>query len=87
MDSPSVLIIGASGFIGGPVLKELMQQRTSFSRVAILAEASKVHKFSDAQANGAEIVIGSFTDPSSFKGTSPTNLITLHPQLLAYTVG
>jgi 5,10-methylene-tetrahydrofolate dehydrogenase/methenyl tetrahydrofolate cyclohydrolase len=78
MDSPSVLIIGASGFIGSPVLKELMRQRTSFSRVAVLTEASRVHKFADAQANGVKIVIGSFTDPASFKGTSLTNLITLH---------
>ena len=87
MDSPSVLVIGASGFIGSPVLKELTRQRTSFSRVAILTEASKVHKFADAQANGVEIVIGSFTDPVSFKGTRPPNLITLHPQLPNYTVG
>lgn len=72
MDPHSVLIIGGSGYLGRPVSQELMRQRFRFSRVAILTEATKVHRFADAEANGVEIILGSFTDPSSFKGKLPT---------------
>ncbi|KAF1996682.1 NAD(P)-binding protein [Amniculicola lignicola CBS 123094] len=68
MDAPAVLIIGAGGYLGGPIWKELLHQKSHFSRVAILADESKVDKFSEAKASGVEIIVGSFTDPASFKG-------------------
>lgn len=64
----SVLIIGAGGYIGSPVAHEFLKQKDSFSRVAILADASKVSKFSAIQEAGMEIVVGSFTDPKSYEG-------------------
>lgn len=70
MVAPSVLVIGASGFLGRPILQELLHQQSLFRRIAILADESKVHKFADDKANGVEIVVGSFTDPASFHGTS-----------------
>jgi hypothetical protein len=78
MDSSSVLIIGASGYLGGPISQELMRQRSRFRRVAILADELKVHKFLDAKANGVEIIVGSFTDPTSFEGMFNISLQVTH---------
>ncbi|CAI6342162.1 unnamed protein product [Periconia digitata] len=68
MTSPSVLLIGASGYLGRPILKELLRQRSLFKRIAILADESRAHKFSEDKLSGIEVVVGSFTDPTSFLG-------------------
>ena len=68
MSSQSVLIVGASGYIGRVVAQEFLAQKSKFARVAILSAVSKVEKFVDIAKSGMEVVIGSFLEPSSFKG-------------------
>jgi nucleoside-diphosphate-sugar epimerase len=68
MSSQSVLLIGASGYLGHVVAQEFLNQKLKFARIAILAEASKVDRFTEISQQGMEIVIGSFLEPSSFKG-------------------
>src|SRR5258708_6076682 len=71
MSYPSVLIIGASGYIGVPLVVEFLRQKASFARIAILTEVSKKEKFANVQEQGLELIFGSFTTPSSFKGMNP----------------
>jgi nucleoside-diphosphate-sugar epimerase len=66
--APSVLVIGASGSVGQPLVKEFQHQRSRFRRVAILSELSKAHKFSAAHNNGIELVLGSFLDFKCYQG-------------------
>ena len=66
--APSVLIIGAGGAFGRPLVEEFMKQKAKFSRVGILADPSKVSKFSNAAAQGIDIVPGSFLAPKAYKG-------------------
>jgi len=73
MPSHSVLIIGGGGYLGNFVARAFIKQKGSFSRVAILVEASKASKFSSIQAEGMEITVGSFNDPKSFNGLLPTS--------------
>lgn len=68
--APSVLIIGAGGAFGRPLVEEFIKQKSHFSRVGILADPAKVSKFSDAAAQGIEIVPGSFLDPKAYEGKS-----------------
>jgi uncharacterized protein YbjT (DUF2867 family) len=68
MSSQSVLLIGAGGYIGRAVAQEFLTQKSKFARVAILADASKVEKFAQISKEGMEVVVGSFLEPSSFKG-------------------
>ncbi|KAJ7738358.1 hypothetical protein B0H16DRAFT_1761481 [Mycena metata] len=65
---PSVLIIGASGAVGRPLVDEFLKQKSQFQRIAVLADPAKVLRFADAQKKGVEVVIGSFLDASSYKG-------------------
>ncbi|KAJ7472622.1 hypothetical protein FB451DRAFT_1339488 [Mycena latifolia] len=53
----SILIIGAGGSLGLPL-----------TRVAILSDPAKAHKFTDAQENGIEVVLGSYLDFKSYAG-------------------
>lgn len=41
MSAPSILLIGAGGYLGGPVARELLANRSRFNRIAILTEESK----------------------------------------------
>ncbi|KAJ6582861.1 hypothetical protein DFH09DRAFT_1029235 [Mycena vulgaris] len=66
--APSVLIIGASGSLGRPLVAEFQKQKSRFARVAILSDPAKAHKFADAQKNGIEVVLGSFLDSKSYEG-------------------
>lgn len=68
MSKPAVLLIGASGFLGSAVTEEFLTQKSKFKEVAILAAPEKVVKFEGVRARGVKIVVGSFTDSSSFKG-------------------
>ena len=65
---PSILLVGASGYIGRPLAQEFIRQKDKFSRLAILTEESKKDKFSEVVAQGFEHVYGSFHDVESFKG-------------------
>ena len=65
----SILLIGAGGAIGTPLVQEFIRQKPSFSRIAILAsDASKKAKFAEAEAAGIEVIVGSYLDVSSYKG-------------------
>ncbi|RFU25232.1 hypothetical protein B7463_g11094, partial [Scytalidium lignicola] len=68
MSSQSVLLIGAGGYLGRVVVKEFLNQKSKFARVAILVDPSKVNKFAEEAKSGMEVVIGSFLEPGSFKG-------------------
>lgn len=69
MAQPSVLLIGASGNFGTPLVQEFLKQKSKFHRIAILAEQHRVQKFAQAQKDGIEIVVGSFLDVNSYRGT------------------
>ncbi|KAF7337107.1 NAD(P)-binding protein [Mycena venus] len=67
--APSVLLIGASGSLGRPLVDEFQKQRASFGRVAILSDPAKAHKFSEVQKNGdIEVISGSFLDFKCYQG-------------------
>ncbi|KAJ6512544.1 hypothetical protein C8R45DRAFT_890274 [Mycena sanguinolenta] len=68
MTAPSILIIGASGALGRPLVEEFQRQRARFSRVAILSDPAKVHKFNEVQKNGIEVISGSFLDFRCYQG-------------------
>lgn len=68
MSGPAVLLIGASGFLGTAISQELLIQKSKFKKIAALAAPEKAAKFKDIEAQGMEIVIGSATDSSSYKG-------------------
>ncbi|KAJ7709377.1 hypothetical protein B0H16DRAFT_1745852 [Mycena metata] len=63
-----VLVIGASGSVGEPLMKQFQHQR--FRRVAIMSAPSKAHKFSAARSNGIELFLGSFLDFKSYEGST-----------------
>lgn len=69
MSKPSILLLGASGYLGVPMVAEFLNQRSKFDRLAILTDSTRVHKFEDAVSKGVELVVGSYFDASSFKGT------------------
>jgi hypothetical protein len=67
--SVSVLLIGAGGALGQPLLQELIRQRDSFKTVAILAATSeRAEKFEWAKQEGVKVVLGSFLEPKSYEG-------------------
>ncbi|EXJ71632.1 uncharacterized protein A1O5_05440 [Cladophialophora psammophila CBS 110553] len=61
----SVLLIGASGALGKPLMDELIRQRDQFKRIAILATPDRATKFSNSDV---EVVIGSFYEAKSYQG-------------------
>ncbi|KAJ7147863.1 hypothetical protein C8R43DRAFT_524588 [Mycena crocata] len=66
--APSVLLIGASGLVGRPVVQEFLKNKISFARVAVLADPAKVSRFDDVKKDGVEVIVGSFLESSSYKG-------------------
>ncbi|KAF7374268.1 NAD(P)-binding protein [Mycena sanguinolenta] len=66
--APSVLLIGASGALGRPLVEEFQRQRARFGRVAILSDPAKVDKFKEVQKNGIEVISGSFLDFKCYQG-------------------
>ena len=61
----SVLLIGASGALGKPLLEKLVRQKKQFRRIAILATPDRVYKFKDLDV---ELIVGSLYDPASYRG-------------------
>ncbi|KAJ7889985.1 hypothetical protein B0H13DRAFT_2531580 [Mycena leptocephala] len=51
--APSVIVIGASGAVGRPLMAEFLAQKSNFGRIA---------------ARGIEIVVGSFLEAKSYAG-------------------
>jgi hypothetical protein len=75
--SISILIIGAGGAFGQPLLQESIRQKESFKIIAILAaNKQKAEKFAWAEGEGIKIVVGSFLDPNSYSGTAFKHTIT-----------
>ena len=68
--APSVLIIGASGVVGRPLVQEFFHNKSKFERIAVLADPAKVSRFANVQAQGVDLVVGSFLDANSYKGIS-----------------
>lgn len=68
--SPSVLLIGASGAFGKPLLSALIQKKSSFSRLAVLAQNdAKAAQFASlTSSHGVEVVIGSILSEASYQG-------------------
>ncbi|KAJ7331402.1 hypothetical protein DFH08DRAFT_881512 [Mycena albidolilacea] len=66
--APSVIIIGASGTVGRPLVQEFLKNKTRFGRIAVLADPTKVSRFTDVQSQGVEVVVGSFLEANSYKG-------------------
>ena len=67
--SISVLIIGASGAFGQPLLQEFIRQKSSFKTIAVLAATpQKAENYAWASEKGVKVVTGSFLDPKSYEG-------------------
>ena len=64
----SVLLIGASGAFGRPLVQEFTTHLEKFDKVGILSDPSRVAKFADAAARGIHVVPGSFVDPKAYAG-------------------
>jgi N-acetyl-gamma-glutamylphosphate reductase len=69
MSAPSIILIGAGGYLGGPVTVALLANRSRFNRIAILTEESKKQKFAEQEAKGFELIIGALDSSDSFKGS------------------
>ncbi|KAJ7899253.1 hypothetical protein B0H14DRAFT_3543635 [Mycena olivaceomarginata] len=66
--APSVVIIGASGTVGRPLVQEFLKNKTRFGRIAVLADPTKISRFTNVQSQGVEVVVGSFLEANSYKG-------------------
>ncbi|RFU27386.1 hypothetical protein B7463_g8952, partial [Scytalidium lignicola] len=65
--APSVLIIGASGNFGRPLVDEFIKNLSKFSKVGILTASSPL-KFDEQKSRGIQVVAGSLLDPASYRG-------------------
>jgi uncharacterized protein YbjT (DUF2867 family) len=61
----SVLLIGASGVLGGPLLTELLRQKSSFDRVAVLTAPERADKFKTIDV---EVITTSFYNAATYQG-------------------
>lgn len=63
-----MLLVGAGGALGEPLVEELAKHLKKFSRVAILTQSEKMSKFEKARDMGFEIVLGSILEAKSYQG-------------------
>jgi hypothetical protein len=75
MSAPSIILVGAGGYLGKPVTQELLANRSRFDRIAILTQESKRAKFAEHEASGFELVLGALDSPDSFRGTACHTLL------------
>ncbi|KAJ6556025.1 hypothetical protein B0H19DRAFT_1262146 [Mycena capillaripes] len=68
LPQPKVLIIGASGLVGRPLVQEFLKNKTKFARIGVLADPAKVSRFAEVKAQGVEVIVGSYLEASSYKG-------------------
>jgi uncharacterized protein YbjT (DUF2867 family) len=66
--APSILLIGASGSFGRPLVEEFIAHLPKFDKVGILADPAKVSKFAGVAVRGIQVVPGSFVDPNAYAG-------------------
>ena len=65
----SVLIIGAGGTFGKPLVEEFIRQKAAIKGIRILASsAERAEAFTWAREQGVKVLVGSFLDPNSFAG-------------------
>lgn len=67
--APSVIVVGASGNFGPAIVQALISHKASLNRIAILSAPEKKDKFAKYELEGVEVVLGSYTDATSYKGT------------------
>ncbi|KAJ7472611.1 hypothetical protein FB451DRAFT_939538, partial [Mycena latifolia] len=65
----SLIVIGAGGSLGHPLVEETQRQKSRFAHLVILSDTAKAHKFTDVQENGIKVVLGSYLDLKSYTGT------------------
>jgi hypothetical protein len=69
MSAVSVLLIGANGAFGQPLLHEFIRQKSAFKCIAILAaNEEKARTFANARKDDIEVIVGSFLESSSYAG-------------------
>ena len=69
MSGQYILLVGAGGAWGTPLLEEFIKQTDSFKRVAILArDENHASKFSHAKEKGIAISFGPLLDARSYRG-------------------
>lgn len=76
MSTISILLIGASGAFGQPLLQEFTRQKSSFKRIAILAaNEEKAARFTNARKDGIDVVVGSSLNSTSYAGGRSLSLL------------
>ncbi|KAJ6523988.1 hypothetical protein B0H19DRAFT_972382 [Mycena capillaripes] len=65
---PSVIVVGASGSVGRPLMAEFLAQKSKFGRVAVLSDPAKVSRFAEIQGQGIEVVAGSLLEAKCYEG-------------------
>lgn len=65
--SPSVLIVGASGNFGRPLVEEFIKYHDQFSKIGVLTTSSP-SKFDEQKARGIQVISGSILEPNSYRG-------------------
>jgi len=67
----NILIIGATGVIGTPITKAILEAKSHFGRIAILTSAKtvveKVYDIAALESHGADIITGSLDDETAVK--------------------
>jgi FlaA1/EpsC-like NDP-sugar epimerase len=67
--SISVLLVGAGGAFGQPLLEEFIRQKTAFKSIGLLSSTEKkVAKYAWAAKQGVKVVVGSFLQSKSYEG-------------------
>ncbi|KAJ6451092.1 hypothetical protein C8R47DRAFT_998646 [Mycena vitilis] len=64
----SVIVVGASGAVGRPLMEEFLGQKSKFGRVAVLSDPAKVARFAEIQTRGIDVIVGSFLEAKSYDG-------------------
>ena len=72
----NLLVFGATGYIGAYILKEILKNKDSFGRIAIITSPSTVENKSaqlqNLKSEGVEVIVGDVTTPTdvlnAFKG-------------------
>ncbi len=69
--SQNLLIIGATGLIGKPITRAIIQSKTSFGRIAVLTSEKTLQQKSteikDLELSGVEILVGDITSEEDVK--------------------
>ena len=67
----NILIIGATGVIGAPITKEILNAKFSFGRIAVLTSSAtvtnKASQIDSLKSQGAEILTGDLSNEQDVK--------------------